>query len=299
MLNTHRFVSEAVECIATVLRAELLPIFQSKRLVGVLVDETTDISVTSQLIVYYRFCDIVTGTERVVFGGIETLPNGTAATVFRTLKHRLAKDDIPFSHIVSFGSDGASVMLGKNEGVATQMLMRNPYMVSFHCVCHREALACEGAAAEIPFLVYTFYPTVEQLGRFFEDSSKRTAAFRSAQLEEDSDPIKIVKSAFTRWLSHDKVTKAMLSAFIPLLKTLLATVGHATASGLFAVVATHEFTYWLLVMRDVLPILGGLSRILQSQAADLSVFEEKLPFVLQLLEEQVHKPGNNVSSYDS
>eukprot|EP00733_Pompholyxophrys_punicea_P001202 Pompholyxophrys_punicea_v1_NODE_543_length_1718_cov_2.881539.p1 type:complete len:259 gc:universal NODE_543_length_1718_cov_2.881539:1358-582(-) len=128
--TSHEFVSEAVECIATVIRSKVLEEFQAgKKLIGVLIDETTDISVISQLIVYYRFCNSVNGNEKVVFGGIEKLECGTADCIMTTLTHRLNKDSISFADIVSFGTDGASVMLGKHDGVATRMLRKNPFII--------------------------------------------------------------------------------------------------------------------------------------------------------------------------
>ena len=40
-----------------------------------------------------------------------------------------------------FVSDGASVMTGKNSGVAARLKNLQPTLISFHCICHNLALA--------------------------------------------------------------------------------------------------------------------------------------------------------------
>ena len=54
--------------------------------------------------------------------------------------------------VFGFGSDGASVMVGRVSGVATRMKAHNPELVSIHCGAHRVALASSQAATQIPYL---------------------------------------------------------------------------------------------------------------------------------------------------
>ena len=63
--------------------------------------------------------------------------------------------DINFSvsDISSFGSDGASVMTGRNEGVATRLKRLNNNIISVHCVAHRLALATSQASQSVPYLL--------------------------------------------------------------------------------------------------------------------------------------------------
>ncbi|GBC50565.2 zinc finger protein 862-like [Rhizophagus irregularis DAOM 181602=DAOM 197198] len=56
------------------------------------------------------------------------------------------------SKLVVFASDGASVMLGKNEGVAAKLSRVCTYsLIVNHCVAHKLALACKDARKEIEF----------------------------------------------------------------------------------------------------------------------------------------------------
>eukprot|EP00733_Pompholyxophrys_punicea_P000133 Pompholyxophrys_punicea_v1_NODE_20_length_5743_cov_10.121371.p3 type:complete len:120 gc:universal NODE_20_length_5743_cov_10.121371:4473-4832(+) len=103
-------------------------------------------------------------------------------------------------------------------------------MLAFYCLCHREALACQHAASEIDYLKNTFFPITEQLGRFYRDSAVRTRGLFDVEKESGGRHIKIVTSSFTRWLSHDNVTKTILANLPQILKHL-STCTDAVAVG--------------------------------------------------------------------
>ncbi|KAJ8048792.1 hypothetical protein HOLleu_01255 [Holothuria leucospilota] len=52
--------------------------------------------------------------------------------------------------MAGFGSDGASVMVGCRNGVATQLKRMEPMIVSTHCVAHRLALAVGQVEKDMP-----------------------------------------------------------------------------------------------------------------------------------------------------
>eukprot|EP00733_Pompholyxophrys_punicea_P001063 Pompholyxophrys_punicea_v1_NODE_450_length_1903_cov_5.312102.p2 type:complete len:185 gc:universal NODE_450_length_1903_cov_5.312102:1756-1202(-) len=69
--SSHRFVSDAVRSIAHVIRAKIISEKVNKSpVLGVIVDESTDIVMSSQMIVYYRLCNFE-GKKEVVFAGVE------------------------------------------------------------------------------------------------------------------------------------------------------------------------------------------------------------------------------------
>jgi hypothetical protein len=54
--------------------------------------------------------------------------------------------------MVMFTSDGASVMLGKVNGVAAQLKTIISHLVQQHCVAHREALGISSAWKEVTLI---------------------------------------------------------------------------------------------------------------------------------------------------
>ena len=115
------------------------------------VDETTDLSVTKQLIVYGRyFCN---GDVKTSFLGILELQKGLAVTITEAL-FKLCSDlkvDLQ-TRLYGLGSDTASVMLGNRGGVSKLLREKAPFLVANHCIAHRLVLAFGQAANEIPYL---------------------------------------------------------------------------------------------------------------------------------------------------
>jgi len=80
-----------------------------------MIDTTTDVSVLKQLVVYGR-C-ILDGTIL----GLRDLVDGRAFTIEKSILDFLDDNELDISCMSSFGSDGASVMTGRSEGVATHL----------------------------------------------------------------------------------------------------------------------------------------------------------------------------------
>lgn len=274
------FVHSVLISIATFIKHQVLRLVRKSTYIGLAVDEATRHG-RMQLLSFYRLH--VGGSPKVVFAGIDQMPNGEAITVTATCRHRLDKDGIPIEQLGSFGSDGASPMAGAKNGCAMRLVRDNPMIVPIHCVCHREALASRDAANAVPYLTHNFFPTIEQLGRYYDFSAKRVANLEAIQLVLLGFIIKIVKSAFTRWLTHDDVTCVLVQTLIPVLLELRAarsgrdphrthnvvSKGDATAAGLFSVMCSYEFLCFLALSRDVLPSLARLNAMWQAVSTDV------------------------------
>lgn len=46
---------------------------------------------------------------------------------------------VELSKVMGFGSDGASVMMGRRGGVVAKLKEENPNLIGIHCVAHRLA----------------------------------------------------------------------------------------------------------------------------------------------------------------
>ncbi len=94
------------------------------------------------------------------------------------------------SKITSFASDGASVMLGKRNGVAAKIAERNPYLFTTHCIAHRLALACNSAENQVSFCKHV-ENIMKSIYSFFSSSSKRQEILRQYQTVLDHPILKI------------------------------------------------------------------------------------------------------------
>ena len=66
----------------------------------------------------------------------------TAQAIYDLLKEELLLSQLDIKDVMGLATDGASVMVGTREDVASKLKRDNPWIIAIHCVCHRLALAC-------------------------------------------------------------------------------------------------------------------------------------------------------------
>ena len=117
-----------------------LPYFFTEMSVLSTVDESTDISVKKYLILYFKYRPVNSNEYRTSFGGMLQLEACDATSTVTAIKEFYKKHKLDLNKMIMFTSDGASVMLGKINGVAAQLRKDVPHLVQQHCVSHREDL---------------------------------------------------------------------------------------------------------------------------------------------------------------
>ena len=126
-------------------------------------DETTDVAVVKEVIIYARYL----GRDRKVctsFLGMMEVSDGTAKSILTAIEKLCEQNNLDLKNkLIAFGSDGAAVMIGSHGGVATLLKQKWPWLISNHCVAHRRAAA--QAADEVPY-VKKFKAILSQLYRF-------------------------------------------------------------------------------------------------------------------------------------
>ena len=92
-----------------------------------------------------------------------------------------------------FGSDGASVMIGKEKGVASLFTKEMSSLVPVHCICHRVALC---GKSESHHYIQEFFSIIDQVNRFYKNSAVRTAGLKTI-LEALDTTVKLSKAIDT------------------------------------------------------------------------------------------------------
>jgi hypothetical protein len=106
---------------------------------GVMIDESTDITTTKRLDVYVSYV----AKQGIFKTRFLSLSECDAESIINVIINIFSTKGI-LSKLVAFASDGASVMLGKNGGVAARLSRVCTYpLIINHCVAHRLALACK------------------------------------------------------------------------------------------------------------------------------------------------------------
>ena len=143
-------IRELLQCLSSVVEEQILEDLRSSDFFALMTDESTNISILKQLVLVARYMT-ETGIK-TSFLLIKDIRDGTAETIETALLQGLVDKSLDVTKLRAFGSDRASVMTGRLNGVAVRLERHSPRMISVHCVAHRLALAAAHAADGIPYL---------------------------------------------------------------------------------------------------------------------------------------------------
>ena len=151
----------------------------------------------------------------------------------------------------------------------------NPLILSFHCLAHKNALACASSADTLDYIAHCELQ-LNQSWKLFENSAKRTATYLKVQESTKNLTLnsagrkqvakKLKKACRTRWFSLDKSVEAVFMDFCAIIKTLEQLKTEPTGSaadGLLKRMKKVKFIDTIYVLHDVLPVLSQLSKRFQ------------------------------------
>ena len=271
--TSEQSISELLQSLSTSIEEDIVSSLKSSPYFALITDETTDISVLKQLVLVCRY-STSSGIKTSYFQ-ITDIPNGTADTIETALLQALREKEIDISRLRGFGSDGAAVMVGSRNGVATKLKGHIPRIVSVHCINHRLALAAAHATDGIPYL-QRFKSTLQSLFYFYQNSAVRMAGLHAIQEVLDQPTLKCKEAKDVRWLSHDMAIKSIIRTYPALLVSLdreASERGEPTARGLLVFVKSYKFLACAYLLSDILLHLSRLSRIFQKQNIDFSLIQ--------------------------
>ena len=190
---------------------------QAARCFGLLVDDLTDISVQEQMICFSQYLD-QKATKHTKFLFTTNLLSGNscsanAPTIKASLLQGLEGKNLDTSKLASICTDGASVMTGEQNGLAGLLRRDSPTILTFHCVCHRLALATVDTSKEADMkCIENVHNCLRQVWQLLENSPKKMATFIKIQANhnkvslsgkgEKAVATKLQKACKTRWLKH-------------------------------------------------------------------------------------------------
>ena len=157
--------------------------------------------------------------------------------------------DIPLFNLIGFASDNASVMLGKQAGLAALLKKDVPWIAIFGGICHSFALcsatACDILDPEIVQFAHDVY-------NFVAYSPKRKSEFAECQKFVEVAEHAILYPSKTRWLAMEHVVKRLLEQCDDLKKNFQSMI----ADNISTAVSIHEGLGNVKLRLFFLPLLG-------------------------------------------
>nr|XP_033818665.1 E3 SUMO-protein ligase KIAA1586-like [Geotrypetes seraphini] len=274
--RSKNYAFEFLDCINAIVKRETFTEIRRSPFHTLIIDESTDISVSKMLIIYIKFRRSGSNIHETVFAGIKHLTACDSTAIVDAIKQFYSENDLDFSRMVMFTSDGASVMLGKHNGVAAKLRQSVPHLLEQHCVAHREDLGIDDAWKTIPFMkeIETLIRTVYTI---FSRSSVRKAKLEDIANAADSDVISFKAIHDVRWLSRHFAVSAVVRNYDILLEYCQEQVeedNDPVHKYCLTKLSNLEFKVALFILCDVLEELGSLCKLLQKSClAPLDAFQ--------------------------
>lgn len=270
---------------------------QASTFLGIMTDESLDIAVQKKLVIYFKL--VIDGKPCIQFGTNIEVVNGKAQTIIDAVRNVLKSFGVPLQNVIGFGSDGANVMIGCKNGVATVLKRMNPALISVWCCAHRLSLIAHWAANAVQD-IKKIQDILVRIFKYFKYSAVRNNKLKELKGIMMEKVRKFKKPTAVRWLSlHEAVDAAEQSwGILVLILENEATAGegdYALALSLLKEVKTYKFIAMLCVLKDVISPLMKCSKYFQADHIDIELCTNMLEATFDDLSALPDHPGPNIT----
>lgn len=278
---THNEIqNELLDLMAQHVLREKLKEIRENDFFAIMADEYTDISNLEQLSMCLRTVSDDFEIKEDFLGFYE-LNNIKSDTIVHAIKDVLLRSNLSLQNCRGQTYDGASNMMGKKSGVATQIKKQQPKAIETHCHGHSLSLAVKDLTSSCDILSNTM-ATVGEICVLIKYSPKREKVLGT--LDEDIEgelcesetqnqkPVSIDKLCKTRWTVRascfNKIFEryhALQSLWKVCLSETLESEVRARIIGCRAQMETFNFFFGLLLSHRIYSITDNLSKTLQKE----------------------------------
>lgn len=227
------------------------------------------------------------GKSRFFFLNTAYTEKSDADGIVKAMERSVEKVGIPWKDfkekLVGMGSDGASVMLGKNNGVAAKLRQQQPTLVAVHCYAHKLELAFKDAIKHVP-LDTKVTCLLQGLYYFYHNSALNRSNLKNSCKSLKKKVLLPTRIGGTRWVGHLlRALENFLTGYDAIRQHLeqicspdaaerpsASTLGKA--KGLLKLVKSNHVMLYCFFLADIATILQRLSKVFQRReccAADI------------------------------
>ena len=181
----------------------------------VMIDETTDLSNTEQVVLVFRWIDSELSVHEEFLGLYQT-DSIKAASLLKIIEDTLLRLNLKLEMCRGQCYDGASVMSGIKNGVAKCISDKEPRAVFTHCYGHALNLAV-GDTVKGSKIMKSSLETVHEISKLIKKSPKSHALFEKLKQELASETIGVRVLCPTRWTVRAASLQSILDNYEVLL----------------------------------------------------------------------------------
>ena len=223
-------------------------------------DESTDISNLSQLLVYVSYVADERINEEFPFcQPLET--TSKAVDVFQMLIDFFVKTELSWRRLVGVCTDGAPAMIGANSGLISLLKQKNPAIQGTHCMIHKAALVSK----TIPKRLHEHVSVVIKVVNYVKSSALNTRLFSKLCKDMDADHIALLYQTQVHWLSKSN----MLSRIFKLREEVNLFLVAKQKHDLLLAFGGDGFSTYLAYLADIFEALNQPNKKLQGPGTNI------------------------------
>ncbi|MCO5561009.1 hypothetical protein L7F22_014630 [Adiantum nelumboides] len=194
------------------------------------------------------------------------------------------------------GTDGASSMIGRKNGLGVRLQRDSPYMTRVHCSAHRASLCLADAVKDSPYAQEIDH-LINDIAATFSRSAQRSHQLKDLEMEFGCAELRMSRIHAIRWLSRAMAMNKVVESLEPLLVFL-----ESHNVNLHSKLKEFQLIYSIHFMADILDRLAILSKTFQSSFVDIAlvvgIVEAEIRFIRMHFIEDPHVELNSLI-YDS
>ena len=209
------------------------------------------------------------------------------------------------SQTVDFGSDGASVYVGRLNGVVAKLRVEIPWLLGVHCIAHRLELSVLDALKDEEQL-NNVQEMLQGLYKHYHYSPKALRELKELAQVLDEKINKLVNLRGTRWLPHiSRALTVMMKSFSVIYAHLENTISENTsrvemrgrARKTLNVLSNFRNLLFIHLMLHVLAVLKAPSLLFQRDNIVISAAKDGLYSTELQLRAMIARPGKNLLDF--
>lgn len=269
---------------------------------SLLIDESTDISVSKYLGISIRYFSENTKTVITTYLSLEPLENGTADGILDALQNCLKNYNLDIQNMIGLGTDNANVMIGTNNGVHKKLKQYNPSLILVRCVCHSIQLAVSATSKH--FLPENLEFLLSETYNWFSKSSSRQSQYNMlySAINCGERALKIVQKSATRWLSIESCVSRITHQWLELSKhfELARTNERCFVADLLFKEYNNEINLvYLLFLKSYLKDISELNKKFESNGANPIKLLNDLCFLIESLIATIVYPDAQIDKLEA
>lgn len=238
-------------------------------------DESTDVSSSKLLsiVVKVRFADRI----RDFFFDLVEVHQADAKGIYSEIVKSFNNHNVNYkNNLIGFAADGANVMTGSRNSVATLLRIDCPNIVILKCICHSFALCSSYASEKLPSSVELL---AREIYNYIENSAKNIDKFADIQSLLDYKPRKMLQLSQTRWLSLEAVVIRLLDRYdcLKIFFNFAVNIDKiGKAKHILEHLSNHLNEMFLNFLSFILPLVNNLNKLFQSENPTIHILYSQM-----------------------